>query len=177
MFDDRRRGTTLVELMAALALSGIVLLGAHGLLSALTVTRAALAQRASVLEEIGVGFRHLREALMMSEAVESGAAPFFGDATGAAFSSRCRSGGGWYERCRVELQLTPYGAFTRLQMRERSGGWTEVLRREGSAHMLYRAMESDTAVWRDRWGTSIARPNAIGLAVGMDTIVLAGTLP
>lgn len=169
-----RRGVTVIELMVALSLAGIVLLTAHGLLGVLGDSRTMIARDALAQDDAGTGFRRLRDALLMRQVPEAATRPFFGDATGAEFDSRCQRAGGWLEPCRVEIQLKAHAESTVVELREDAGPWSAAARFDSSWHLAYQERRTDGRSWRARWGTSIARPSAVALVHGPDTLVLAG---
>ena len=169
-----RPGTTLVELMAALALAGIVMTGAFTLLSTLRAFDTRMAQRATAIEAMGLSERQLRAALQMIDVGDPAARPFTGERNGARFSTRCTTGGGWLERCAVEIQLVPVGDSITLRFREGAFEWIDAMRAGGDAHLVFleRGWESDD--WRTRWRSPVSVPIAVALVNAADTVVFLG---
>jgi prepilin-type N-terminal cleavage/methylation domain-containing protein len=169
-----RAGFTLVELMAALTLAGLALMASHGLLSTLADAKARLAQRALAQQERATTFAFVRSSLVMSEALASGALPFFGAPDGASYSSYCRVAGGWTEPCRVELHVFEAGDSATLEVRSESSGRRHVMAlATRGGRLVYLERRSDGERWRSAWGISIAVPHAVALTSGSDTLVLA----
>lgn len=168
-----RRGLTVVELMAALVLAGIAVLGASSFLTVTTDASARLSSRAARNNTGRISERHLRDALIMSEAAESGARPFFGDGTGATFASRCRTAGSWLRRCVVFINIARYGSLTLLEFGEDEGVADRVFELHEDSRLIYRLINEGRATWITDWGTSITAPVAIGVITGSDTIVFS----
>src|SRR5258706_327528 len=84
-----RRGTTLVELLAALALLGLLFGGARSLLSHLGDSNERLASEAQRGDARGTGERVLRALLRRATAGADSAHRFIADQTHAEFDSAC----------------------------------------------------------------------------------------
>lgn len=169
-----RLGVTLIELMASLALAGLVLSGAFSLLSVLSAVPSSNAQQIDLIAKAGEGERHFRALLQMAVVPAAGRAPLFGDRSSAQFRTRCTSAGGWLEPCTVSLQLVRRSDHTIVQVREGDGFWQESLRLGGQAALRYleRAWEED--VWRDEWRGSMTAPVAFALVTSVDTLIFLG---
>src|SRR4051794_32365138 len=99
------RGFTLIEVMIALALSGMVLLGGSMLLVQTTDTRDRIAQQALEGDETYNGARLLRALVRNAQTTTDSTERFTGDARAASFVTECQTPGGWLERCRVQLLI------------------------------------------------------------------------
>jgi hypothetical protein len=174
MSPSRRRGATLIELLAALGLAGVVLGGALALLTTLRAYDARVAQRVVSEESAGVGHGRLRNVLQMMEGTESGRRPFSGDRAGARFDSRCRVAGGWLSRCGVDLQLVSDGDSTLVELRDEREPWTVVMTRRGHASLLYLERGPDVDRWREEWRSPVSRPVAVAIVAESDTLLLLG---
>lgn len=171
-----RRGLTVIELMLALLLIGLMGTIGHALLSTLSDATIRTTRRAADNELRGAGLARLREYLVMVEPVTAHGRPFMGDERSASFTTRCRTGGGWLARCRVDLQLVPQGKSWSLEASENGGGWTPLMRVPGDSGRFAYLDATDEYVWRARWGTSIAPPGAFRVVVG-DNVFALPVLP
>jgi len=99
-----RRGFTLLEVLVALTISGVVLLTVHQLVVAMTghlddVRRSSRTHSAEMN-----GRRWLRSALA-SIVPPTDSFPFAGTKASLAFSARTRRAGGWYEQEQILVDL------------------------------------------------------------------------
>ena len=99
------RGFTLIEVVIALTLSGIVLLGARALLSELADGERRITESAAIVQADANGERLLRTLLGRVDMGSSEQLRFGGTPTGARFTSWCDVPSGWIERCDVELAI------------------------------------------------------------------------
>jgi prepilin-type N-terminal cleavage/methylation domain-containing protein len=103
---DRLGGFTLVELLVALAVGGLVIVTAHALLSTTVNTAKRRAAIGESLERRTNGIRWLRAAFrsieVRSDSVEMG---FDGASDRVSFASWLQVPDGWYERERVTIGL------------------------------------------------------------------------
>ncbi|MGH7679630.1 MAG: PulJ/GspJ family protein [Gemmatimonadaceae bacterium] len=163
-----RRGFTLIELMAALTLTGFALLGARSLLVQLTDGSGRLRAAATTDARVANGDRLLRQLVRHAELVEDSTARFTGTSSHAGFSSWSVAPGGWLRRSRVRLALEQHGDSTKVVAT--LDGLTLVLTRHpGDAELRY--FESGRG-WLRSWTNALALPSAIGVASERDTTVL-----
>jgi prepilin-type N-terminal cleavage/methylation domain-containing protein len=167
-----RRGFTLIELMAALALSGLAIVGAARLLDQLGDARDRSAMRATRDAHNANGVRLLR-ALVLRAELQDESSRFFGSDTVASFPSSCEVPGGWLERCAVTLALASERDSAVLTASAR-GSTVIVWRGAAPAQLRYFSGISAPGGgrWLRGWGTSVAPPAAIGIATARDTLVL-----
>jgi prepilin-type N-terminal cleavage/methylation domain-containing protein len=168
-----RTGFTLLELVAALALTGLVLAGVWRLIGELGDhrDRSALARARAFAAANGVGL--LRDVISQVEGVtEDSAAQFVGLADSAAFESWCAVPGGWAERCRATLRLIRKGdsAFAMLTLRDAPAmlAWGLEAKR---ATLLYGEVMAGTLVWQKSWGRTVRPPAALAMTTASDTVV------
>lgn len=167
----RRRGFTLVEILVALALSAVVVLGARMLLEQLadsahrTVTGAARSDRDANAEQL------LRELTRRIEVGTAGAAHFAGEPDSARFTSWCEVPPGWQERCVVRLRIgrTPQGATLSVFA---PGTPPQHIRAASVMELRYLDDASAGGRWFRSWGAGITAPIAIGLVADGDTTIL-----
>lgn len=170
----RRAGFTLVEVMVAIVVIGVVLVGA----------RAMLGQIADDADRITAAARDAdrdanAEALLRTIAGRLELPPgegrqirFEGDPRGARFHSWCEVPDGWLERCDVSLGFIELEGAPALAM-ELSTGETVPLRRGfGAGEILYLRDAANGGAWVKAWGGSITAPLALGIVVDGDTSII-----
>jgi prepilin-type N-terminal cleavage/methylation domain-containing protein len=165
-----RTGFTLIEVLVALALSAIVVLGARGLLEGMMgqahgIVRAAYT--ADSLANVDLTVHRLIGNLALAQ----GDAPSFdGDERSARFDSWCMTPGGWQERCAIQLVANPdsTGGVHLLQ----TAGEPIVVGSGQRSALRYLAEVGGGGHWVTRWQSSITPPLAIGVLTGTDTMVL-----
>lgn len=169
--ERRRPGFTLVEILVALVLSALVVLGARMLLEQLadsahrTVTGAARDDRNANAEQL------LRELTRRIEVGTVGAVHFAGEPDSARFTSWCDVPAGWQERCIVRLRIrrSPQGATLNLSA---AGTPPQYIRAASDMELRYLDDASAGGRWFRSWGAGITAPIAIGLVADGDTTVL-----
>ena len=172
----RRSGFTLIEVMVALVVGAIVLLGAHRVLAILTDQTHAFAHHAMESDREANGERMLRDLVGQLEVGSPGTVPFTGSADTVRFSSWCETGDGWPERCQVTLFFTASADQESLQAEIGAGPPIDLL--GGFSNGAFRYLESAAAggQWFQRWGTGITAPLGIGVVVeranAVDTMLL-----
>jgi prepilin-type N-terminal cleavage/methylation domain-containing protein len=168
---DSRGGFTLVELLAALAVSGLALLGGILLLDQLTDSTTRITRRGLAVAREANGLRVLRQLLLDAQVSADSSDRFRGDARATDFSSMCQHPGGWRERCRASLSIDRRAdSSVAIAMLPR-GEFLELARWPGEATLRYFDVLARDSMWTDRWAPSITMPAAIGIVVGTDTLV------
>ncbi|MGH7647953.1 MAG: prepilin-type N-terminal cleavage/methylation domain-containing protein [Gemmatimonadaceae bacterium] len=167
----RRSAFTLIEVLVALMVGAIVLLGAHRVLAILTDEAHALKRRAADTDRAANGERLLRDIVGQLEVGSPGTVPFSGSLDTVRFSSWCESPAGWLERCAVTLSFAPRG--DRVQLRAQLGAQPPLDVLDGLTSGSFRYLESAAAggQWFQRWGTGITAPLGIGIVAARgDTV-------
>jgi prepilin-type N-terminal cleavage/methylation domain-containing protein len=170
----RSRGFTLVEVMVAVVVIGVVLIGA----------RALLGQVADGVDRIvAVGGETDREAnagrmlRAVVGRVEVDASPenrrlFHGQPAGARFHSWCEVAEGWLERCAVSLGFVELDGGRALALRTGAAEPLALRRGFAAGELRYLRDAADGGEWIERWGASISPPLAVGVIVDGDTTIL-----
>jgi prepilin-type N-terminal cleavage/methylation domain-containing protein len=175
-----RRGLTLVELMIALVVSGVVLVGARLMVETLAdaarrTTRAARdADRAANAERV------LRDLFGRLEIATDAARPFGGDGQSVHFTTWCDTPGGWLERCDAVLALEALGdtntLVARLSPREPHGDiGRRTIRLAGgfrTGALRYLNDSRSGGQWFVQWGDGTVAPLAVGVVLDGDTSIV-----
>ena len=168
-----RSGFTLIELVAGLALVGLVLAGIWGLLEGTSDGGDRIAREAAGADGTANGERLLTSLFANADVSTDSVDRFVGDEAHAAFNTRCVVPQGWRETCRVRLLVSDDAV-------GRNVAWVvdsvpHVLRHfDGQVELRYFGVIGAEEQWVNQWGRSIALPEAIALVWGGDTIVVGG---
>ena len=166
-----RSGFTLIEVLVALMVGAIVLLGAHRVLAILTDQSHALTRRAAQTDRDANGERMLRSLVGQLEIGSPGTVPFSGSPDSVRFSSWCAAPAGWLERCVVTLSFAADSDHATLRARFGARPPLDLVRdfRRGT----FRYLESAAAggQWFQTWGTGITAPLGIGIVLVRDDSV------
>ncbi len=164
-----RGAFTLIEVVVALAVSGVVLLGARMMLEAVADGGAAIASSAESADRAANGERLIRSLTTRLEVGTDSSRAFAGDRAGARFSSWCDVPGGWQERCDVRLSIDHDGSRTLLALTTSS---RLVLRSlPAGAELRYLKRGESGLEWFQLWGASVTAPLAIGVVSPRDTLI------
>jgi hypothetical protein len=166
-------GTTLLELMLALSLAGLVLLGASMLVDQASRTGTVLTRYARTTDAAANGERLLRALLARAQSSTDSARMFVGEPERASFDAWCERPGGWLEICRVALSLQPYDDRTVIAAALSTGEELPLRAIRGRAVFRYYGTgDSGEIGWLTAWGRSIVLPVAVGIVTDADTLVL-----
>jgi prepilin-type N-terminal cleavage/methylation domain-containing protein len=172
-FRCRRRGFTLIELIVAITLSGIVLLGARALWESLAGSVDRLRTQAAADARVANGERLLRSLVGRLEVGTDQSREFAGDEQRAQFTTWCDMPAGWQERCSAQLAIEPDSGNTSQLVARLSTGEVISLRRGFTAGKLrYLNDPIGRGVWFRIWGHGITAPLAIGVITDGDTAIV-----
>jgi prepilin-type N-terminal cleavage/methylation domain-containing protein len=168
----RRSGFTLIEVMVALVVSGIVLVGARAMLEVTADRAASITAAAAAADRDANAERTLRALVERIEVGNGSTTDFAGDSAAAHLASWCDVPGGWQEQCTVTLGFERDGARLALVART-SLGDVFVLRtglRVGA--LRYLVDPKAGGAWIRGWGAGITAPLAIGIFTDRDTMIV-----
>jgi prepilin-type N-terminal cleavage/methylation domain-containing protein len=168
-----RRGFTLIELVVALFVSGIVLLGARLILESLGATEGRMREVAERADRVANGDRLLRTLFARLEVGTDEAREFGGDERVARFTTWCDVPAGWLERCQAEVAIdTATGGGAALVARLSTG--ERVVLRQGfqAGALRYLNTPAGGGQWFRVWGHGITAPLAIGVITDADTLIV-----
>jgi prepilin-type N-terminal cleavage/methylation domain-containing protein len=173
MRHSRRRGFTLIELMVAIMLSGIVLLGARALWESLAGSVDRLRTQATAERRDMNGERLLRSLVGRLEVGTDQSHEFAGDESHAQFTTWCDMPAGWQERCDAVIAIEPdSSAGLRLVARLSTGDVVALERGFSTGTLRYLNDPIGGGVWFRIWGHGITAPLAIGVITDGDTTIV-----
>lgn len=166
-----RAGFTLVEVVVALAISGLVLLAARQMLEALAAGADRLSAAARAADREANADRLLRALVGRLEVGTQEAGEFAGAERAASFTSWCDAPGGWQERCAVTLAIDsaavgrPVLAVSIARPGGPPGAAEVLVLRDGFADGAFRYLSDAGAggTWFRAWGRGVTTPLAIGV--------------
>ena len=165
----RRPGFTVLEVIVALTVGAMVLVGARVMLGAIADGGEAIRGQATANDRDANTERLLRTLLRQVETSAAGA-DFGGDRGTLAFSSWCAVPGGWQERCRVSVSVVETIGQSRLVATLSTGESFELLYGFSAAEWRYVGDAARGGTWFEVWGEGIALPVALGLLVRRDSV-------
>ena len=169
--DHRRRGFTLVEIVVALLVSAVVVLGVRVLLEQLGDSTSRTVRGAAHGDRDANGEQLMRDLVRRLEVGTPDAAHFAGEPDSASFSSWCDVPAGWQERCTVVIRTEPTPSGMTLSVSAAGIGKQHI----GAGSLVELRYLDDAAAggrWFRSWGAGITAPLAIGLLTDRDTTIL-----
>lgn len=177
----RRRGFTLLEIVVAIAVGSLVVLGARLMLGAVADAARATRAAARVADRAANADALLRGLVLELEVGTAESGSFAGDTTAARFSTWCPVAGGWVEQCRATLAVERSGAARpgdghALVATLSTGERLEIRAGLARAELRYLSDASGGGRWFRVWAERVSAPLAIGVIVDSagrtDTLVL-----
>ena len=167
-----RRGLTLLEMLVALSISGLAILGGVMLLDQVDDSDARIVEDSMRDATVANGDRLLRRLLVDAHSTTDTVDRFRGDERNASYLTRCDTPSGWSEPCRARLSVDSIGDSSAVVVETDRGERFEVRRVAGIGTLRYLDHSSDSdSAWVRRWTTSIALPAAIALVAWPDTTI------
>lgn len=169
---DRRAGFTLVEVMVALVVGAVVVLGARMLLDQLGDSAVRTVAAAARVDREANGEQLLRDLAGRLEVGTDRSGQFSGEPTATHFSSWCDMPSGWQERCAVTLVVAADGGHHALLAEFADGDILTLLTRSEPIALRYLDDPRAGGRWFTSWGAGITAPLAFAVISGRDTIVV-----
>lgn len=168
-----RRGFTLIELMASLALAGLSVVTVALLVTQLDVTRHVIERASSHADASANGARLLREIVERAEVGVDSTRQFAGDPQSFVMPTWCDVPGGWLERCMVRVALDHRGDSTAVDAQFDNNVQLELVALPGSVALVYLGTGLGRVAWVSSWGRGIVPPIAVGFVrQGGDTSIV-----
>jgi hypothetical protein len=159
-----------VEVVVALSIGAVILLGARLLLENLgaSAENVALAARR---EDADANGESLLRSLVRQIEVGSEARTFEGSENEARFTSWCATPAGWAEPCRVILQVSKEDSSVVLKVILPDAS-VAALRARDRMELRYLVDAREGGRWFVRWGEGASAPGAIGVLIDADTMIV-----
>lgn len=172
----RRSGFTVLELAIALSLSALLLLTAASSLDGLRRLTTMTQHRAEELNALATGYHVLRELMATTQVGLTQSDRFSGDSRSVSVLALCRTAGGWRERCRAYITLSPNGERTWVLWSSGPGTPQALFDVVGRAEFRFRGMgglDLSNAGWQSSWSTGVAAPRLVALVAPGDTMIFS----
>jgi type II secretory pathway pseudopilin PulG len=163
---------TLIELMAALVVAGLLLLIGRSLLEQMERTGETLGRTARATDALANATRTLYALARRADVRTDSLSRFVGDSTSASFRSLCERNGGWLEPCGVTVLIDATPDSSSLVGQLSTGDVLVLARWPGTGALRYLDVSGPQEQWVSQWGRSIVPPAAMALVVPGDTVVL-----
>lgn len=167
-----RPGFTLVEVMVALLVSAVVVLGARTLLEQLGDSAQRTVAAARLADRTANGDRMLRDLAGRLDMGGEGTARFSGEPTTTSFRSWCDRPSGWQERCAVTLVVREARGRSLLVGILAPGDSVILLDRGTPIELRYLIDQRSGGRWFSNWGAGITAPLALAVISGSDTMIV-----
>lgn len=172
-------GFTLIEVMIALTIGVIVLVGARAVLTQIADSANRTSVAALVNDRQANIERTVRELFERTVAADS-IAVFQGDASRMQFTSWCDVPAGWRELCEVWVRVTPISdrdtmatkAPVTITLTTSFGDTLQVYDTLSYARLQYLEDPANGGVWRPTWPAGMETPIAVRIAIPSDTMIL-----
>lgn len=165
-----RGGFTLVELVVALALGALVVLGARAMLDGVGDAGDRLRAASAAADRAANGERLLRSALGQAE--RSRTTPFRGGAQEVRFATSCATPRGWAERCSASLTFGVADGAPALAGSFEDGAAVPLRTGFVAGGFTYLADARDGGRWLAQWEQEDALPIALGVVLDGDTTIV-----
>jgi prepilin-type N-terminal cleavage/methylation domain-containing protein len=175
-----RRGFTLLEVMVALTIGGLVLLGARSLLEAVSDVAGQLTASTRAVDAVANADRLLHTLFARLEVGTPWARPFGGDDRTVRFTTWCDTSAGTLVPCDAAVGFDHQADSTALIVcltpvspRASIGPGTVVLRRGiRSGTLRYVNTPAAGGQWFWRWGDAVVAPVAAAVIIDGDTTIV-----
>jgi prepilin-type N-terminal cleavage/methylation domain-containing protein len=165
------RGFTLVELMAAIALSGVMISGSVLLLQRLEDEAGRIRVAGDDVARQGNGERLFRALTRNAEASSDSSLRFRGDERSASYQSWCSMPSGWDEHCSVLLVIDQGLDSSTVIAELSSGEHLRLVKLRGGVEFRYLDLSARDSAWTRYWGQGVKLPSAIAMIRSSDTLI------
>lgn len=164
-----RHGFTLVEVLVAIAIGGLVLLGARALLEVLADEEQHLTHDTATQDARSNGYRTLRSFVGQMEVGTTESGLFSGDPRSTSFTTWCDVPSGWQERCAITLVFEREEGELALVARLPRGRHLVLARDFSAGEFRYLYSAASGGQWFGNWGRGTTAPLAIGVILERGT--------
>ena len=161
-----RRGFTLLEVLVALAIGGIVALLAHQLFGAVVVHGRTLTEARTTLDRVSNARRWLEATFLSLDVGTDGASGFEGRPDHAVFSAWLLTSDGWFERRQVALRWDT----GRLRATVTPGTPIALMDSVADVEMDYLLEPGADSRWVREWVSPVSAPLAVRMRVTLGRV-------
>ncbi len=162
----------MVEVLVALSIGAMVILGARAILENLGVSALQVVRTARAADVDANGERLLRALAGRLEIGTAWAGPFSGDERMAQFTSWCETPSGWLDQCRVTLAIEVAVGQPAVVARLSTNEVITLRTARSMPALRYLVTAADGGTWIRRWGSGLTAPQAIGVLLDGDTLIV-----
>ena len=166
-------GFTLIEVLVALVVSGMVVIAAAGLLSVFE-DRIHTINRAAMQVDREANADRLLQQLVGNVTRGADSTPgVVGDALAMSLQTWCETPHGWLERCVAQLRFDRIGSriALRLRLRGADSAVIDIRRDLETGRLSYLRNAESRGSWTDSW-TMLGPPEAVAVILDADTLLL-----
>jgi prepilin-type N-terminal cleavage/methylation domain-containing protein len=159
---SRLRGFTLVEVLIAVTVSGVVVLLAHAVFTAVTDAGREIQAARLALDRDANGRRWMQGAfLSLDVGTDSAAGPFEGRPDHVAFGAWIETAGGWFLRQRVELR------HERCEFEASMGSAAPIILADSVTAVAfdYLLEPGENTTWVREWISPVSAPLAVRIRI------------
>jgi prepilin-type N-terminal cleavage/methylation domain-containing protein len=166
-------GFTLIEVVVALAVSGMAVAAAAALLDSLGTRAKAIERAAADVDSNANAERLLRQLVANITGSRDSNPSFEGDAEAAHFRSWCETPQGWLDNCSAQLRFERHrdGTTLRLLLVGADSDAIDLDRVFENGRLRYLVNAESQGTWTDRW-TRPGLPEAVAVILDADTLLL-----
>jgi prepilin-type N-terminal cleavage/methylation domain-containing protein len=166
-------GFTLLEVLVALTIGAILLVGARTMLQQIGDGAAAITAAAEESDREANADLLLRTLVGRLEMpVEGAGIKFQGTPRGVRFVTWCDVPAGWLERCQASLGIVQAGGAQVLALTPGSGDVVPLRRGFTRGEILYLREAAGGGAWVRSWSSEVAAPLALAIVLDGDTSII-----
>jgi prepilin-type N-terminal cleavage/methylation domain-containing protein len=167
-----RAGFTLIEVVVAISITALLLVGARAVFEQLGDHAEAVVAAASAGDREANGQTLVRALVGRVETSPEPERRFDGTADGARFSTWCDTAGGWLERCTATLGFVTVADTAVLAVRQGDAEPVALRRGFRDGRLVYLRSAAEGGSWVRNWSSAVSAPLAVGVVIDGDTAIV-----
>ena len=171
-----RAGLSVLEVLMAVGLTAVAILGATGILLQLQSVSARIVSAESATRSVEARSDLLRLLVAQVVAPRDTAESFRGGSKSASFVSMCRVARGFLERCRATVRVVSKREGVSLSVSVPAQPPISLASGASAISLLYRSDSREGGKWLSAWDSSVGVPLGIGIvrqtSIAADTVFL-----
>jgi hypothetical protein len=166
-----RRAFSVLELLLALSLAGVVLLSAGALTEGFSDANRRVVDH-GLADDRRDSAEHMLRGLFLNFEPADSAPSFKGASDSMTFSSWCDTALGWKQRCTVDLRIDTEAADSAILVTSEHFALRWSVAGSGRAAFSYLRDAARGGTWNSSWGPAPYGPLAVRLIVEAETLIL-----